>query len=217
MFLKFIVSFIAIPSKFKLDFIKSMLFGDVAEFPPLPWMNYKVINYIDRKIKASPCVFEYGSGCSTLYWASRGAKIISVEHDTMFYNKLSMKLDDNVRYHLVEPQVESALKPHMPEDPAMYHSDDYEGYSFESYVKSIDVYPDEYFDVVVVDGRSRPACIKHALPKIKKGGMLVLDNSDRSYYTRQTSPLLKDWTAKTFRGLVRGLMHQEQTTIYVRP
>ena len=56
------------------------------------------------------------------------------------------------------------------------------GLSYEKYAKSIKQYDLNYFDIIVVDGRVRNACIKQAIPHIKKGGYLIVDNSDRSYY-----------------------------------
>lgn len=49
----------------------------------------------------------------------------------------------------------------------------------QAYIKK---FPDNYFDIVLVDGRSRPSCLFHSLNKVKKGGLLVLDNAEREYY-----------------------------------
>lgn len=84
----------------------------------------------------------------------KGAKIVSIEHEASFYEKLKIKLDANVVYHLIEPQADADTKINSPEDPDLYQSSDYIGYIFENYVKAIDIYPDDYFDIVVVDGRA---------------------------------------------------------------
>ena len=39
-----------------------------------------------------------------------------------------------------------------------------------------------YEDVIAVDGRDRVNCVKHAMPKLKPGGVLVLDDSHRPRY-----------------------------------
>lgn len=46
----------------------------------------------------------------------------------------------------------------------------------EEYVSSIDVYPQDYFDIVVIDGTWRDDCTEHALKRLKSGGKLILDN-----------------------------------------
>jgi hypothetical protein len=43
----------------------------------------------------------------------------------------------------------------------------------------------------LVDGRARPACLVHGMPKVKVGGLLVLDNSDRDYYLELTLPMIQ--------------------------
>lgn len=68
----------------------------------------------------------------------------------------------------------------------------YANASFEEYVKSIEEYPDESFDLVLVDGRHRSFCIPHAIPKVRPGGYLMLDNSDRRGY-RDAISLMSDF------------------------
>jgi hypothetical protein len=61
----------------------------------------------------------------------------------------------------------------------------FEGYArstFRKYVTAIDTYPSESFDIVLVDGRARTSCVSGAWPKVKRGGFLILDNSERVRY-----------------------------------
>lgn len=39
--------------------------------------------------------------------------------------------------------------------------------------------PDEYFDIIIVDGIHRVNCAYASLNKLKKGGILILDDSNR--------------------------------------
>jgi hypothetical protein len=47
-------------------------------------------------------------------------------------------------------------------------------------VRVIECHPDGHFDLVVVDGQARKACIAHAIKKIRRGGYLLLDNSNNA-------------------------------------
>lgn len=76
--------------------------------------------------------------------------------------------------------------------------------NFKKYVEAINTYSDNYFDFVFIDGRARNGCVIASLPKIKNGGYLMLDNSDRPEYkisldTLSTYPssIFKDPSAKT--------------------
>ena len=76
----------------------------------------------------------------------------------------------------------------------------YVGKSFEGYVRSIEEYPDRYFDLVFVDGMARLSCIFHALSKIRPGGYLLLDNSDLPEY-KEARSFLADYKRTDFFGI----------------
>ena len=148
----------------------------------VPWLGFDVKNWLDKNLNKEMVVFEYGSGGSTLYYAKKVKKIISVEHDKYWYevvkNKLAAGGLDNSEFHLCHPE------PIMNNEPNLYSSTDenYQGMTFEKYVEKINAYPDNYFDLVVVDGRARTSCLKQVLSKVKDGGYVLLDNSERSEY-----------------------------------
>ena len=215
--LKSIVNIILTPSGYRSDYWTSLVNADNLSNNPLPWMNYKAIDHITKYINKTTTVFEYGSGSSTQYWISRGCSVISIEHDKLFYTQLSKKIKHKCDYYLNEPIALKSTKIYNPASPDLFQSNDFNDYSFENYVKFIDQFEDNFFDMVVVDGRARPSCVKRALSKLKKGGLLVLDNSDRDYYLSETADLLKNWSRNIFKGTVRGLLHQEQTTVFVKP
>jgi hypothetical protein len=204
------------PFKFKIDYWLSISAPNKLSNHPLPWMNYNTIAYIEKTLMDGNHVFEYGSGSSTRYWINHGCKVTSIEHDILFYTELTKKIDGKCDYFLIPPtRIPSNNK--NPESPDLFQSADLDGYSFENYVKSIDNFEDNFFDIVLIDGRARPSCIKRAIPKLKKNGKLILDNSDRIYYLSETSELLSDWLRVSFTGTVRGLLHHEQTTIFIKP
>lgn len=51
MIIRKFINILKTPLNYKIDFIKSIIFGQNHDFPPLPWMNYEAINYIDKIIK----------------------------------------------------------------------------------------------------------------------------------------------------------------------
>ena len=71
------------------------------------------------------------------------------------------------------------------------YGNDYAGMSFAPYVTAIDEYPDHFFDLVLVDGRSRKFCLEHAITKTRPGGFIVMDNSSTQEYLEFYSPLEK--------------------------
>lgn len=46
---------------------------------PIPWYTYPAIEYLSQFDYGGKRVFEYGCGYSSLFWAERAAKVISIE------------------------------------------------------------------------------------------------------------------------------------------
>lgn len=124
---------------------------------PIPWIPYPAIEFLARRTRADMAVFEYGCGASTLWWASRVSRVISVEHDAAWANDISARAPQN------------ATVLHVPIEP--------EG----AYARSV-VEQSTTFDVVVIDGRDRVRCTPNAIAALKPEGVIVFDNSDREEY-----------------------------------
>ncbi|WP_149830697.1 hypothetical protein [Streptomyces tailanensis] len=200
-----------------LRWISSMRPGYLLR-KPSPWLTFDAIEYLDAQPLAGRRIFEYGSGGSTLYWITRGAECVSVEHDVRWYEKLRLRLSGmaKVEYRLASPRREAVVSGAC-DDPASYLSSDmnYQGYSFRCYVAEIDDFPPCHFDLVLVDGRARPSCISHAMPRLKPGGMLVVDNGDRPNYARALADL-QGYSRLSFRGVVPQLVGWGQTDIFIK-
>ena len=156
----------------------------------IPWINYPAVDYLSCRLRCGQSIFEYGSGGSTLFFLSKGLKVYSVEHDDEWYQKVSEvvrgdQYQSNWVGYLRPPSASNQVSNSMNfADPKCYGSSGpkYSGYSFLEYAQSIDAYSENYFDCVLVDGRARPSCMMHASCKVKPGGYLVLDNTERTHY-----------------------------------
>ncbi len=185
----------------------------------LPWLNFDAIDALAQLELRGRHVFEYGSGGSTIYWLRRGARVVSIEHDPAWYERVRAAIPPGapLDYRLVPPEP-TPPDPADSADPAAYRSGDpaFAGRSFARYAAQIDAFPEASFDLVLVDGRARPSCLVHAAPRVRPGGMLILDNSDRAYYTARLGPLFNGWTATVYAGATPGAPVFTETTFYVR-
>ena len=169
----------------------------------IPWINFEAQQYLANLLRRDMRVFEYGTGGSSLFYANRVAEVVGVEHDKVWFDVVLSAMRAG-NFHnfipLFRPPVSIEPIPNSEDiyhDPNKYVSADEKylnKFSFFDYASAIDLYRDEYFDIVCVDGRSRPACIKHAVPKVKPGGLLILDNSDRDYYVLSLNKELSQFT-----------------------
>lgn len=187
----------------KLAYIwfNSLLPGHNSLKDKVQWITFKAKVWMESYLKPDMFVFEYGSGGSTLFLSSRINKLISIEHDKSWYRKVSNMLlkekISNCEYILCEPE-ENMFSDELKNYTSKLKN--YSGMNFEKYVKSIDKYPSGSFDLVIVDGRARVACVLHAISKIRPGGYLMLDNSERERYS-EAIYFLADCKQTDFFGL----------------
>lgn len=187
-------------------------------------MCYPATQWLERVVKPDAKVFEYGSGGSTIYFARTRRKVVSVEHESSWYRLVQAELDrrglkvDN--YRLIEPTLRGSAEAGRVSDPHAYASADArsEGYSYETYARSIEQYPDGHFDLVVVDGRARPSCLMHAMPKVRVGGILLLDQSERPYYLAEMSALMDQnrWTMVRFMAPLPYSLHFTEASFFTK-
>jgi hypothetical protein len=122
-----------------------------GERPPMPWFTYPAVRKIESLLRPNWAVIEFGSGLSTCWFAQRVASVHSIEGDLGWYQRVKPTLPPNVLYEL---------------RPDSSYSD-------------LSNYQDGHFDFAVVDGDRRGDCMKSVLPKVKCGGFVYYDNSDK--------------------------------------
>ena len=162
-----------------------------------PWITFSAIDFIGKNIRSTDKVFEYGGGGSTVYFLNKVSELVTVEHDKEWFQMLKKKFDiigsERWQGHLILPEqgVDTTnLDKSVPED---YYSEDpgFQDATFRAYSTFISHFEDEYFDWVLIDGRARTSCLFHAMPKVKTGGYIVLDNSERKYYLQNNLAALQ--------------------------
>jgi hypothetical protein len=145
-----------------------------------PWVTFEASRRIEAMLTHSSRIFEYGSGGSTLFLARRAASVVSVENDRAWFDVVRAAVRDLPSVELLLVPGESATV----EDDGLYRSNSasYGHLSFGAYVRTIDRFPDGHFDLLLIDGRARPAAFFRGQKKVRVGGLIVLDDSDRSGY-----------------------------------
>ena len=154
----------------------------------VPWWPYRLPPRLEALSLRGARVFEWGSGASTSWLVSRGASVVSVEHDAEW----AAKTADAV------PSAEVLTVP--PTTSGTVTSEVEPGFYFDAYVHAIGSRGD--FDLVVVDGRARAACLMAALDHIAPGGTLLLDDSHRRRYRDAICGV--PWPRTRVRGLKPG-------------
>ena len=163
-----------------------------AEGRPVPWITYPAIDFLAPRLRADMSVFEYGSGGSTLWWATRVREVVSCESERAWYEKILARAPANVTLH------------HVPLEWG------------GSYCQKIAAYP-RAFDIVVLDGRDRVNCARHALGALKEGGVILWDDTYRMEYQEGYDLLAREGFRKLpFVGLVPVVNQYGETGIFYR-
>lgn len=163
------------------------------EGDPIPWMNYSFIDFLEPRLDRSMNVFEYGSGYSTLYLSDKVNSIASIEFDKSWFDKMEIKLKGKGNCEI-------------------FYRPDHENYNI-----AIKECGDKLFDIIIVDGRDRKECVKHIIPYLSGGGVVILDDSWKAKF-EQVFEFFQENGFKelSFTGLKAGGMIVEKTTVFYR-
>lgn len=173
----------------------------------IPWWTYDAIDAVEAWLRdrEGARVFEFGSGASSLWLSRRAREVRSVEHAAGFYEYMrpAFGAQENLAVELVEPV--ASEHPSVPSQ-----KEGHSGLDFADYVGAIDR-AGGTFDLVVVDGRARAACLARALRFLAPDGLVVFDNSRRARYR----PAIETCGLRETRysGLTPTLPYPEQTSL----
>ena len=120
---------------------------------PIPWYTYPAIEYLSQFDYRDKKIFEYGCGFSSLFWARRAQKVVSIEDNPSWFDKWWQEFN------------EANLDIRWRDEGEIY-----ENAVFED---------NEKYDVIIVDGKRRTQCAEAAVKAVADGGMIILDDSDR--------------------------------------
>ncbi|MCE7926754.1 MAG: hypothetical protein DYG98_27260 [Haliscomenobacteraceae bacterium CHB4] len=164
----------------------------------LPWLNFPAIDYLKKIIRPENKVFEFGGGGSTLFFCKNVAEVATVEDHSGWFDTLNQTVHakgyKNWKGFFVAPEPFREEKTRSKQNPGDFASGakGMENMSFEKYARTIDQFPPAYFDLILVDGRARPSCIQQAMPHLKTGGFLIIDNTERSYYLAHFQKIISE-------------------------
>lgn len=182
----------------------------------IPWWTYPAIDVVEEHLRAlngRARVFEYGSGASTVWLGRRAAEVVSVEHHPGFAEVMRKVLADarleGTTRLLEVPPVEGSAAPVVP---SARKGED--GRDYADYVASIEQVPGD-FDLIVVDGRARVACLDMAVRRLAVGGLVLFDDSQRPRYHRgmATSGL----RVRRLRGWAPSLPYPRESAVLDLP
>jgi len=138
-------------------------------FPSLPWIPFSAARKLNKIIKADWNILEIGAGTSTMWLSKRSKHVVSIEADMEWFNVLNSKIKtENINN--IDLRFEWTAEK----------------------MSDFNEFPDHHFDLIYIDGGPREICCLNAIPKVKNGGYIYLDNSDSDVLSGNGSKILHD-------------------------
>jgi SAM-dependent methyltransferase len=181
-----------------LRYPAAWLRAKTGKVPERPWIVPAAIGWLRRRTRSDWSILELGSGRSTVWFARRAGRVLSFEDDEYWYGRTRDRLGElglgNVDFRLM---------------------------AIEDLPSEVEALPDDAFDLVVVDFLEAPTVtridvVKPAMKKVRPGGYLLLDDSDRLGYA-PAYDLLATWRKRRFVGVKDEWPEACETTIFRRP
>lgn len=167
--------------------------------PPGPWISQSAVRFLSSTVATNWRIFEFGSGLSTAWYASHGGSVTSLESDSYWYRRL-------------QPAIANCPNATI------------ERMAARDFPARISAEADASYDLIVIDGSEtglspddgRIGCVRASASKVKRGGFMLLDNSDRPEYS-SADDILAAWDRTRFPGFPSSPFTAIETTLYRRP
>lgn len=160
----------------------------------VPWLTPEVIDFITNFLAkiAKPNILEFGSGCSTIFFASTNpANLISVEHSATWFRFMQDYIADH------DITVDLRLIGH-------------------DYYQECNKFSTNYFDFILLDGKDRMACLQAVrdLNILKPGGVVMLDDADLRDKYQVADDIMQGWQKLELSGWKQNPLHLNDAPAY---
>jgi SAM-dependent methyltransferase len=136
--------------------------------PEEPSLTPQAIHELDRRLTGEMIGVEWGSGNTTRFFARRTRRLTSFETDSSYYEWVTGTLRaeglTNVDYRLIAHDFEG--------------KDDEEEMHRNPVVRASEEFADGSLDYALIDSAPRGCLSRRIAPKLRRGGVLILDNAN---------------------------------------
>jgi SAM-dependent methyltransferase len=166
--------------------------------PERPWIVPAAIGWLGRRIRPDWSILELGAGRSTVWFARRAGRVVSFEDNRFWVERTRERLEELGLGNVGLREV-----------------------AVEEFATEVEALPEDSFNLVVIDFLESPEVtridvLKQAMKRVRPGGLLLLDDSDRPGYA-PAYELLAGWRERRFTGVKDEWPEACETTIFRRP
>lgn len=131
---------------------------DERRHPDHPWLTREAVSLLDRLIRPDDTGLEFGSGRSTGWLLARLARLVSVEADPVWYERVTAANAGALAAGRLDYRLAAGA---------------------DAYAAIVAAIPDASLGLCLIDGIHRDTCAVQVLPKLAPGALLVIDNVNR--------------------------------------
>ena len=198
---------------YKKSWINSSRLGFTvdANNNPIPWYTFEAIEFLKINLTKNHTIFEFGCGASTLFFASKVKKVISLESNRRWFEIITSTLKNSGDFALERNYFSNEnCEIFLMED--VLDREEYQNFA-KNYLQKNHL----KFDFLIVDSLKRFECVKNSFETIKNDGHLILDDSERLNYRKIFDFLQKNnFSYQDFEGIAPAQLRIKKTTFFRR-
>ena len=159
--------------KYTLDYITIQFLFFFNYTKIIAIMTKREVNCIEKYLKTSDTMIEWGAGGSTLYFSKKTKFYVSIEDSKIWYKRVlkSINKDPDLKKKVVILNIKSNEARSFPSKRS----------EFIDYIEIVKKLNHKW-DKVLIDGRARVYCGKEVKSYLKKDSILFLHDFQRSKY-----------------------------------
>lgn len=187
----------------------------------IPWTSYAFTHWIEPKNLSNFSILEFGSGASTIYWASKFGNVYTIESDIDWLIKVSQVCANkqNVEVHSLigsNAQTEigkefDGLRETFAEDLRLFPELEFEFNFIDFNLINNCIAKSRYF---FVDGGPRNLYMEILAKSVNDDAVIIVDNSDQ-YYTKRGREILLECGFKEIEFNSLGPLNHSATSTSV--
>ena len=178
----FIFCLLSTPFFYKYCYIKSLIFKQSSKVKNS--FNFKTCEYLEENIYKFNNILELGSTKNINYWDNKNKKLTVIDFNDIYYKHTKYKYKNLQEINITKPNILYENFYNNKELCDKYKFSNYHGYEFSDYFNLIELLPQKYYDLIVLDSSTIELIklentFKILCSKVKGNGVIILNNIEK--------------------------------------
>ncbi len=189
----------------------------------LPWMCYPAIDFLNKNVKKTDIIFEFGLGTSTLFFAKKAKMVFALEtRKDWFENMKKIFIANKIDNYMLILMTNGLENSNYETFPQKILENKYRKYADEIFCApnlegDIKNLVKSQFDLIVIDSLKRRKSAENSAFCLAKNGKILLDDSQRSNYGKIYEKMSElNFNNLEFKGISPAQIKIKKTTVFYK-